>query len=450
MSGEQILIVDDDPAILEVLEARLSASGFRVLRAGDGDGALKILDKEIVDLMVSDVKMPGKNGLELFELVHQRHPGLPVIFLTAYGTIPDAVAAVKAGAWDYISKPFDGRMLIEKIRDILAAVASAPSEDLPGGFEDNYYWGTSPAMKELARVVAKVAATRINVLILGESGCGKEGLARYIHSHSSRASRPYVIVDCGSTPSGILESELFGHRKGAFTHAVRDKQGLIQAAHTGTLFLDEVGNVSHDMQCRLLRFLENSTVRQVGAVADTTVDCRIISATNSDLGSQIEAGEFRRDLFYRLKGVKLVLPPLRERREDIPALARFFACGGHREGEQDVVEISETAMDLILSHDWPGNIRELKNTVETAAVLCGNGVIEPGDLQIEELGSREGEAALSAGGEFSIEESEKQTLIRALKKSRGVQKHAADLLGISKRSMHYKVKKYEISPGDFK
>ncbi|HCY86678.1 MAG TPA: sigma-54-dependent Fis family transcriptional regulator, partial [Desulfobacteraceae bacterium] len=235
----RILIVDDDPSILEVLYARLTASDFLVEKAGDAEAAARILKEKPVDLLVSDMKMPKKSGMELFAEIRQHLPDLPVIFLTAYGTIPDAVDAIRHGAVDYISKPFDGRELIRKINAVLAA-RKIDDESEPLG-DGSYYWGNSPGMRHLKDMVAKVAATPVNVLILGESGVGKERIAGLIHKKSLRADHPYVVVDCGSTPAGILESELFGHIKGAFTHAVKDKQGLIQAAHTGTLFLDEIG-----------------------------------------------------------------------------------------------------------------------------------------------------------------------------------------------------------------
>ncbi len=440
-----ILIVDDDPSILEVLDARLTASDFRVTKAKDAASAARILREDTIDLLVSDIKMPRKSGMELFSEIRQTLPDLPVIFLTAYGTIPDAVEAMKQGAVDYISKPFDGRTLIKKINTALAARPAAPLQ--PDAFDGDYYWGKSPAMTALFDMVTKVSATIVNVLILGESGVGKECIARYIHQNSQRVKNPYVIVDCGSTPAGILESELFGHLKGAFTHAVKDKQGLIQTADSGTLFLDEIGNISHDMQCRLLRFLEDGKIRQVGAVKEKKVDCRVLAATNADLPDAIEEGTFRQDLYYRIKGITLTIPSLRERQEDIPALSQFFMDKYTRAHGIEKTRISAAAMKVLMEHPWPGNIRELKHTVEAGTVLCRDHIIEPWDLQIEAI--RES-AAMVSGDEFSIEDSEKSTIIRALKKSRGVQKNAADLLGISKRAIHYKVKKYEINPLAYK
>lgn len=448
----KILIVDDDPSILEVLEARLSASNFKVLKAKDAAGAEQILrDQKGVDLLVSDIKMPGKSGMELFTDLRKSLPDLPVIFLTAHGTIPDAVDAIKLGAADYIAKPFDGRELIKKINAMMALRGTGVGTGPMPLVESGFYWGKSAAMKHLYTMVKKVAATQVNVLILGESGVGKERIAGCIHENSPRKKQPYMVVDCGSTPAGILESELFGHLKGAFTHAVKDKIGLIQAADSGTLFLDEIGNISHDMQCRLLRFLEDKKIRQVGAVKEKTVDCRVIAATNADLAQAIEEGSFRQDLYYRLKGITLTIPPLRDRKEDIYPLAELFADNYGQAHGIDRLRISDAAVKVLEEHPWPGNVRELKNTIEAGAVLCQNQIIEPWDLQIESI--RENAVLtsdLSDSQAFSIEQSEKDTIIRALKKSRGVQKDAADLLGISKRAMHYKVKKYDIDPTAYK
>ncbi|WDP91182.1 MAG: sigma-54-dependent Fis family transcriptional regulator [Desulfobacter sp.] len=455
----KILIVDDDASILDVLEARLEAAGFEVFKAGNAAGAARILKSRAVDLMVSDVKMPRKSGTDLFREIREGEfqeirADLPVIFLTAYGTIPDAVDAIKLGAADYISKPFDGRELIAKINEILSSKTGGPKprtngRGTPGSGTDEFIWGKSPAMAALYPVIQKVADTPVNVLILGESGVGKERIAALIHRLSNRDSRPYVVVDCGSTPPGTLESELFGHLKGAFTHAVKDKKGLIETADKGTLFLDEIGNISHDMQCRLLRFLEEGKIRQVGAVAEKAVDARVIAATNADLGEAIEAGTFRQDLYYRLKGITLTVPALRERSEDIPELATFFADKYVRSQGLDPVRISTAAMEVLRSHPWPGNIREMKNCIEAGAILCRNSTIRPQDLQLEPVRETAEDRSLGQRG-FSIEESEKNTIIRALKETRGVQKTAADLLNISKRAIHYKIKKYGIRPAEYK
>jgi DNA-binding NtrC family response regulator len=446
-----ILIVDDDPNILEVLDARLTAAGFRVHKAGSAKAAVQLLKKMPIALMISDMKMPAMGGMDLLAKMQQILPDLPVIFLTAYGTIPGAVNALKQGAVDYMSKPFDGRELIAKIHDILANHQPANPQlaiDQSGsvGIEENFYWGKSPAMEALYQITKKVAASNANVLILGESGVGKECIAKYIHQDSLRKDHPYIVVDCGSTPAGILESELFGHMKGSFTHAIQDKTGLIEAADKGTLFLDEIGNISQDMQSRLLRFLEDKKIRRVGAIKEICVDCRVLSATNADLLGDIADGRFRQDLYYRLKVVTLTVPPLRERQEDILELAHFFVAKYTREHKLPQVVLSDNTLELLVNYPWPGNIRELKNALEAGIVLCKNHKIAPSDLQLE---TRE-QTIPTSEDSLSIEDSEKNTIMRALKQANGVQKQAADLLKISRRSIHYKIKKYDIIVSEFK
>lgn len=441
-----VLIVDDDPYILEVLEARLAAAGFAVHRASSGPKALELLGKTEIDILVSDIKMPEMSGLELLQKTRVIFPQLPVIFLTAYGTIPDAVDAVKAGAVDYLTKPFDGKDLVRKIEHILATTPPQPLNSQPGNTE-GIVWGNSTAMIELKELLLKVAASNANVLILGESGVGKECVARMLHNYSPRKNKPYMVVDCGSTPSGILESELFGHVKGSFTHAINDKKGLIEAAQGGTLFLDEVGNISQEMQSRLLRFLEERTIRQVGAIKEKDVDCRVISATNADLKADAEEGKFRFDLYYRLKVVTLQVPPLRERREDIPELAQFLVDSYTRNNNLPSLELPQKTMDWLQTLYWPGNIRELKNALETGIILCKNNQILPEDLQLDDEPIP---TTMGIDSNFSIEQSEKEAIIRALKQTKGVKKDAAELLGISRRAIQYKSKKYNLNASQFK
>jgi DNA-binding NtrC family response regulator len=442
----QVLIVDDDQSILEVLEARLTAAGFTVQKAANGPEALELLQKNQTDILVSDIKMPEMSGLELLEKTRIILPQLPVIFLTAYGTIPDAVQAVKAGAVDYLTKPFDGKELVRKIENIIVTKPQPASSSQPEN-DEGIVWGKSAAMLELKELLLKVAASNANVLILGESGVGKECIARMLHNYSPRKDKPYMVVDCGSTPSGILESELFGHVKGSFTHAIQDKKGLIEAAHGGTLFLDEVGNISQEMQSRLLRFLEERTIRQVGAIKEKDVDCRVISATNSDLKADAEEGKFRFDLYYRLKVVTLLIPPLRERREDIPELAQFLVDSYTRNNNLPNVELPQKTMDWLKTLSWPGNVRELRNALETGIILCKDNQMLPEDLQLDDEPIP---MAKSTDSNFSIEQSEKEAIIRALKQTRGVKKDAAELLGISRRAIQYKSKKYNLDSSQFK
>lgn len=441
-----VLIVDDDPPILEVLEARLAAGGFSVHRASSGPKALEILRKTEIDILVSDIKMPEMSGLELLQKTRINFPQLPVIFLTAHGTIPDAVDAVKAGAVDYLTKPFDGKDLIRKIEHIFSTFPPQPNNSQPGNTE-GIFWGNSAAMIELKELLLKVAASNANVLILGESGVGKECVARMLHNYSPRKNKPYMVVDCGSTPSGILESELFGHVKGSFTHAINDKKGLIEAANGGTLFLDEVGNISQEMQSRLLRFLEERTIRQVGAIKEKDIDCRVISATNADLKADAEEGKFRFDLYYRLKVVTLQVPPLRERREDIPELAQFLVDSYTKNNSLPSLKLPQKTMDWLQTLSWPGNIRELKNALETGIILCKDNQVLPEDLQLDDEPIS---TAMSTDSNFSIEQSEKEAIIRALKQTKGVKKDAAELLGISRRAIQYKSKKYNLNASQFK
>lgn len=442
-SKNHVLIVDDDVSILEVLEARLLAADFVVTKANSGKAALQFLNKQPVDILVSDIKMPEMSGMELLEKVSEIRPYLPVIFLTAHGTIPGAVDAVKAGAIDYLTKPFDGRELVNKIKAILSANGERKIEESDSA---DFIWGKSSAMEDLKQLLLKVAGSNANVLILGESGVGKECIARLLHQLSPRNGSPYVVVDCGSTPPGILESELFGHVKGSFTHAISDKKGLIESADGGTLFLDEVGNISSEMQSRLLRFLEERTIRQVGAVREKTIDCRVIAATNADLKADVEEGSFRQDLYYRLRVVTMLVPPLRDRVDDIAHLALFFADNYTRANNLDPVEIPAATMKWLQARSWQGNVRELKNGIETGVILCKNNVMEPDDLQLE----FDENVIQTKDQGFSIEESEKEAIIRALKQTGGVKKDAAELLGISRRAIQYKSKKYNLDASQFK
>ena len=444
-SRPTLLVVDDDPHILAVLEARLASAGFRVHTAISAQEALEILKAHPLDLIITDVRMPGMGGMDLFTEVHALRPELPVIFLTAYGTIPDAVRAVKAGVVEYLTKPFDGRDLLVKVQDLLRTRAPRPPQAALPPLNKVLTGGKSAAMKELYELIERIAPSDINVLILGESGVGKERVARLIHERGPRRHHPFVVVDCGSTPTGLLESELFGHVRGAFTHAIRDKKGLIEAADHGTLFLDEIGNVSPEMQMRLLRFLEDRKIRRIGDLREISVDCRVVAATNVDLPEEVEEGNFREDLYYRLRVVTLKIPPLRERREDIPLLAQNFVemfCESHK---LPMAKLPPETVKWLAEYRWPGNVRELKNALEGGVVLCRDGILHPSDLNLPSLSEMRPKAAAAGGSEaFSLDESERNAILRALQQAGWVQKDAAELLGISRRAIHYKIKKYGI------
>ncbi len=460
-----ILVVDDDKNILQVLEARLSFAHYKTLSARSAEEAVELLARHPVDLVVSDVKMPGMGGVGLLHEILVQWPHIPVILLTAYGSIPDAVSTIRSGAADYLTKPFDGHQLLSKITALLGRTQDAAAKADKNGkshagkgkhISDVIWGGKSPVMRDFYALLERVAPTDVAVLIMGESGTGKEMVARMLHDLSPRAKGPFVIVDCGSTQPTLLESELFGHVKGSFTHAVRDKKGLMEEAEGGTLFLDEIGNISPEMQTRLLRFLQERTIRRVGDTRAIPVNCRVIAATNADLPALVKKGEFREDLYFRLKVVTLKVPPLRERKEDIPLLAERFLETFSAAQKRPKVAASAETLGLLMAHSWPGNVRELKHALESGVVFCHGQALEPRDIQLEQAQSLHQDApgpvapghATSGPDALSLEENEHQAIIRALERAAWVKKNAADLLGISRRAIHYKIKKYNIQiPG---
>lgn len=432
-----ILVVDDDQSILQVLEARLQAAGLKVTAMCNGMQALREMEKMPFDMVLTDVRMPGMDGNALLQELKQSWPGVPVMLLTAYGNIPEAVQAIQQGAADYVTKPFDGHELVEGIKALLARTYPMGQGGLVE--ECGIVCGKSPAMSALLRMMRRVAVSDVSVLIEGESGTGKELVAHALHKWSSRSQGPFVVIDCGSTQSTLLESELFGHVKGAFTHALQNKKGLIETAHKGTLFFDEIGNISPEMQTRLLRFLQERTLRRVGDTCTIDVDCRVVAATNADLGRMVRSGEFREDLYYRLKVIRLEVPPLRRRMEDLPLLVEYFLARLLERNDTGSLEISFSAMDRMLEHSWPGNVRELFNVLEGAALLSADGWIRPENLQLDPPVDSTCPEDLC-----SLQENEKMAMLRALEKADWVQKRAADILGISRRAMHYKVRKHNI------
>jgi len=439
-NARHVLVVDDDSSIRQVLEGRFSAAGFDVSCASNGDSALDILRRHKVDLVVSDVKMPGMTGDGLLQEIQKRWPGLPVIMLTAYGSIPHAVQAVKQGASEYLTKPFKGQELIKTAEKLMQA-SSVQSGGRSVSASAQQLWGEeSKAMQRLQDLITRVAPTETPVLITGESGSGKELVARVIHDLSPRKKGPFMVVDCGATTGTLMESELFGHRKGSFTHAVHDRKGLLQEADTGTLFLDEIGNLPLEMQTKLLRFLEDRTIRRIGETRSIPVDCRILAATNADLQSMMRNGEFREDLYFRLKGFQLQVPPLRKRKADIPVLVDRFVEQFCRQTKRQVPHVPDEVLEILCNYPWPGNVRELRQVLYTAIILCSGNELTPDLLQFEEAGPIQD----NAGEGVSLAESERRTIIRALEQSGWVQKRAAELLGISRRAMHYKVRQLGI------
>ena len=372
MSGAHILVVDDDPDLLRLLSMRLSGAGYRVTATASAEEALVKIALERPQLVLSDVQLPGKDGLALFDAIRVQHPSLPVILLTAHGTIPDAVEATSRGVFTYLTKPFDGKALLDVIANAIAMEGAADTSTDGGEIEA---WraeivSRSNRMAEVLAEAKLVAASDASVLIRGESGSGKELVAQAIHRASTRASHPFVAVNCGAIPENLLESELFGHVKGAFTGAVANHPGLFQAANGGTLFLDEIGDMPVALQVKLLRVLQERVVRPVGASHSVPIDVRILSATHRDLDLAIIDGSFRKDLYYRLNVVALSLPTLSERREDIPLLAAHFLARLATKYGRKVNGFAPDAMKALTTASWPGNVRQLHNVVEQVTALA--------------------------------------------------------------------------------
>jgi DNA-binding NtrC family response regulator len=441
----KVIILDDEPNIVEVILARLEAMGFPARGFTSAAPALEALKADNFHVLLTDLKMPDMDGMEVLQRAKNIDPDLEVIIFTAYGSIEGAVEAMKQGAHDYLVKPFEPIELMAKIesavekRDLKQRVRYLEQE-----VQDNiehHIFAESPAMKKVLDLARQAGRSDTTVLILGESGTGKELIAKMLHCESNRRDRKYVIMDCGATPATLIEAELFGYTKGAFTGALRDKRGIIEEADGGTLFLDEIGNISPEMQTRMLRVLETGEFRPIGQVGQKVVDIRFISATNIDLAQKVKDGDFREDLYYRLKVITVEIPPLRERKEDIPGLSQIFLTEFSNKTGKKITGMSKEAMGLLMAYRWPGNVRELKNVLESAVVLCKDEVITAQDIYLHDL--RRTEAA--AEDDLNpLEAQEKAMVVDALRKAKWVQKDAADILGISRRVMHYKIKKFNI------
>jgi DNA-binding NtrC family response regulator len=444
----KILIIDDEPDIVEVLVARLEAMGFHAVGYTKARKALDELKKDTFSVLITDLKMPEMDGMEVLKEAKKIDPDIEVIIFTAYGSIEGAVQAIKEGAHDYLVKPFEAIELVAKIEKAiekrrLKQRVRYLEQEIGDGIEQHIY-AESPAMKKVLTLVRQVSSSDATVLVLGESGTGKELVTRMLHYESKRREGKLVIMDCGATPHTLIEAELFGYGRGAFTGAVKDKRGIIEEADGGTLFLDEIGNISPEMQTRLLRVLESGEFRRLGEVNQKHVNIRVIAATNVDLKAKVEKGEFREDLFYRLKVFTINLPPLRDRKEDIIGLSQVFLKEFSNKTGKTVTGFSREAMDMLLSHTWPGNVRELKNIIQSAVVLSKGPIITPDEILPSGMFDRTSAVSVSEEGLNPIEAHEKSMLIQALKKSNWVQKDAAQILSISRRVMHYKIRKYNI------
>nr|WP_241263333.1 sigma 54-interacting transcriptional regulator [Parahaliea mediterranea] len=437
------MLVDDDPGLLRLLTLRLEAEGFEVLCAESGAAALGMLDAQRVDLVISDLRLGDIDGLALFDQTRARFPGVPVIIITAQGSIPEAVAATQKGVFGFLTKPVDKDELLGQIRDALSLTSLGTVED--EHWRDHLI-SRSEAMEQVLSRARLVAASDVSVLITGGSGSGKELLAQAIHRASERRDNPFVPINCGALPEALLESELFGHVKGAFTGALRDQLGLFRAADGGTLFLDEIGDMPLTLQVSLLRVLQERQVRPVGSTESHPVDVRVISATHRDLEHDMEEGGFRQDLFYRLNVVNLELPPLSARREDISLLATHFLHNSAKGSRGDVRAFSPDAMALLVSAPWPGNVRQLENVVQQTVALAQSRVI-PESLVREALTH---EADLLPSFNDARHQFERDYLVKVLKLSEGNVTQAARIAQRNRTDFYKLMQRHKLSAASFK
>jgi len=450
-------VVDDQESMRDFLEIMLTKEGYQVVGAEDGEQACKILDQKTFDLVISDIRMSAIDGIGVLKKTKDRSPGTVVILISAFATPETAVEAMKEGAYDYIPKPFKVNDLKRVVKEALKSRSDPMKEKGTGSpLHFDSLIGESPQMKKVYDLIQRVSQTRTNVLITGESGTGKELVAKAIHHLSDRRDRPIVVINCAGIPETLIESELFGHRKGAFTGAVADKEGLFDRADGGTVFLDEVGELSPVIQVKLLRVIQERTFSAVGGTEVRRVDVRLISATNKDLEQEVIRGGFREDLYFRLNVIPIAIPPLRERGGDLNLLAQYFLGKFSREMGKDIRKISTYAMDILSQYPFPGNVRELENIVERSVALETSNIVLPESLTLSTFrkgAEREGRRKSDLGpGGIHLDEVmdgiEKDYLIQALDIARGSKQRAAELLGITLRSLRYRLEKQGIPAED--
>ena len=444
----RILVVDDDPSLCRLLEVRLEASGYAPSSCDSGERALAELERHPADAVIADLRMEGMDGLALFDAVRERWPALPVIILTAHGSIPDAVEATRRGVQDFLTKPFDPPQLLEQLERALAAKGGPTSATAASAGQRHGLVTRSPRMEEVLERALLVADAEANVLVQGASGSGKELVARAIHANSPRAEAPFVPVNCAAIPEALLESELFGHVRGAFTGADRDRAGLFREADGGTLFLDEIGDMPAALQVKLLRALQEQVVRPVGGREGVPVNVRVLAATHQDLEQARRSGDFREDLYYRLAVVALQLPSLAERREDIPLLARHFLAEAAERHGRPVSDLAPEAVEVLVEADWPGNVRQLQNVIEQCVALSSGSEVIPERLVRMALNQD------TAPGIPTLAEAreafERDYLIRVLKLADGTVSRAARLAGRNRTEFYRLLERHQLRPADFK
>ncbi|MCF8086100.1 MAG: sigma-54 dependent transcriptional regulator [Desulfohalobiaceae bacterium] len=446
----QLLIVDDDSSHLQMLSTLLGGWGYHIDTADDGGLALEKIRASAYDLVLMDVRMAGMNGIEAMQEIKGHNPAIPVLIMTAYSSVDNAVEALKSGAYDYLTKPLDFDVLQHTLQRALDHVRLASEnaslrQRLPAGARDFPIIGKSRAMQDLMDMVATVAPTEATVLVTGPSGTGKELVAKAIHAGSERSRGPLVTVNCAALKDSLLESELFGHEKGAFTGAERRREGKFMQAHTGSIFLDEITEIPMAMQAKLLRVIQEREIERVGGDRTLYVDVRIIAATNRDLNRVVEEGAFREDLYHRLNVFRLDVPTLSEREGDVPVLAQHFLQEYADKNRKEIKGFTPQAMDLLVKYDWPGNVRELENVVERAVILSSGEYITPRELPLS-LGQQdedEEEETVVAGGR-NLEEVEKEAIGSTLRQTGGNKSEAARILGITRATLHKKLKRYGI------
>jgi two-component system, NtrC family, response regulator PilR len=460
MIKDKILVADDEQSMREFLDIMLKKEGYKVSLASNGEEVVKLIDNDLFDLVLMDIRMPKLDGISALKKIKSTSPETVVIMITAYASADTAIKAMKEGAYDYITKPFK----VEEIKLIINNALEKKNLQkenilLKQVVRDRYHFGNiigqSPKMMALYDLLEKVSPTKTNILIAGESGTGKELVAKAIHYNSVRKEKPFVTLNCGAIPESLIESELFGHMKGAFTDAIATKKGLFEVADEGTIFLDEISELPLLMQVKLLRVLQDKEFKRVGGTEDIRVDVRIISATNKDLEEAVKEKHFREDLFYRLNVIQIKLPPLRDRKEDIPILAGHFLKKYSEELNKNILKTSPEALQILLNYEYPDNVRELQNIIERAVAL------ESGqELTVHNLSSYLSEQPLLRKGpidieipnegidlEKMVEDLERTLLLKALDKTKGIKKKAAELLRINFRSMRYRLEKYGLNHG---